>query len=275
MKAEKHIKIASDILGLQYSLVGKMGKRTRYQEKDVAQLALEVALIERENIDRKPVQKIKVPHNVTLQDDVRIDAISYLDNTRNNMLFPNTEQMLLLTIVQHMMISQPLDSIYYEELKPFLDIILSQNNTWSVRTSTLLLRSKLESKQNRTIERSLQQCEEIVNCINNNEPHPLLRIDGVYGTALEPTWKTEAIYANLLLNVGLKKDSLCIYLKLQMWEEVILCYTLLDLKHKAIEVIKEQLETRPTVKLWCLFGKPSHSLSNGVFQYFLSRSYLR
>lgn len=236
-----------------------MGKRTKYQEKDLAQLALEVALVERENIERPPVQKIKVPHNVALQDDVRIDAISYLDNTHNNMLFPNTEQKLLLTIVQHMMISQPIDALYYEELKPFLDIILSQNNTWSVRTATLLLRSRLESKQNRTIERSLQQCEEIVNCINSKDPHPLVRIGGVYGTGMEPTWKTEAIYADLLLNVGLKKDSLYVYLKLQMWEEVILCYTLLDLKHKAVEVIKEQLEKKPSVKLWCLFGKGSRT----------------
>lgn len=253
-KAEAHIRVACDILGLQYNLVGKLGKRTKYQERDLAQLALEVALVERENIERPPVHKIKVPVNVSLQDDVRIDAISYLDNTQNNMLFPNTEQKLLLMIVQHMMISTPLDALYYEELKPFIDIILCQNNTWSVRTATLLLRSKLEAKQSRTIERSLQQCEEIVNCTNVEDPHPLLRIGGVYGTGLQPIWKTEALYADLLLSFGLKKESLDIYLKLQLWEEVIVCYSLLNLRHKATEVIKEQLEKNPTVKLWCLLG---------------------
>lgn len=230
----------------------------------MAQLSLEVALIERENIERPPVHKIKVPHNVALQDDIRIDAISFLDNTKHNMLFPNTEQKLLLTIVQHMRISTPVDALYYEELKPFIDVILCQNNTWSVRTATLFLRSKLEAKHNRTIERSLSQCEEIVNSINSEDPHPLLRIGGVYGTGMQPTWQAEALYADLLLSVGLKKESIDIYLKLQLWEEVIVCYTLLNLRHEATEVVKEQLEKNPTVKLWCLLGIVNKKFENFI-----------
>lgn len=251
---ETHIQTACDILGLKYELVGKLGKRTKHQQKDVAQLSLEIALEEKENLERPPVHKFNVPQNIVLEDDVRMDAITYISNCSNNILLPNTEQKLLLTIVQNMVISKPMDDLYYEEIKPFLDVLLTQNNTWSVRTVTLLMRSKFESKHKRTIERSMTQCEEVVNCIRKEEPHPLLRIGGVYGTGLQPIWKTEAFYADIMLNLGLMKSCLDVYLKLQLWEEVIVCYTLLNLRHKAAEIIRDQLEKNPTVKLWCLLG---------------------
>lgn len=62
-------------------------------------------------------------------------------------------------------------------------------------------------------------------------------------------------YADLLLNIGLPKNALDLYLKLQLWEEVIVCYTLMNQRHKAAEVIAQQLEKKPTVKLLCLLGE--------------------
>lgn len=77
----------------------------------------------------------------------------------------------------------------------------------------------------------------------------------MYGTGLQPFWRTLAQYADLMLNTGLVKASLEIYLQLQLWEEVIVCYTILKMRHKAAEVIKQQLDKKPTVKMWCLLGK--------------------
>lgn len=35
-------------------------------------------------------------------------------------------------------------------------------------------------------------------------------------------------------------------LRLEAWEEVIVCYTLLELRHKAAEIIKERLKEKET-----------------------------
>lgn len=264
-KAETHIEKACDILGLKYELTGKLGKRTKYQEEHKPQLALEVSLLEKENIQRPIVHEFPVPHNVALNDDVRLDSISFLENRKSETLFPNTEQKLILTLVQEMIVSKPQDELSYEEMKPFIDLILTQNNTWPVRAATLLLRCKLEAKHNRTIERSLQQTEEVMHCYQKAAPHPLTRIGGVYGTGLQPTWKTEAQYADLMFKLGLVKGSLDVFLKLQMWEEVIACYTALKLKHKAAEIIKQQLELAPSVKLLCWLGKSKTSLHLKIY----------
>lgn len=254
-KAAAHTGSASGILGVKYELSGKLGKRTKYQEKEIAQLSLEVTLQERDAIKRPPVNDFSLPQNLKLDDDVRLETVSHSENTDIKPTFSDTEQKLLLLIIQEMMCSKPRDELFYEEVEPFINLILEQKNTWTIRVATLLLRCKLEGNHNRTIERSLQQCEEILKNIRKDDPHPLNRVGGVFATGLQPFWKTLGQYADLLLNLGLTKRSLEMYLKLQLWEEVIVCYTILKMRHKASEIIKQELDKKPTVKLWCLLGK--------------------
>lgn len=64
--ASSHITAASDILGVKYEMTGKLGKRTRHQEKDTAQLALEVTLLEKDDVERVPVNEIQVNLKVEL-----------------------------------------------------------------------------------------------------------------------------------------------------------------------------------------------------------------
>lgn len=164
-----------------------------------------------------------------------------------------------------MFISKPPDELQAEEIQPFVDMILSQKNTYTVRAVALLYRCKLEAKNRRTIERCLLQTEEVINSFKKESPPYLYRVPDVFGAGLIPIWKVESQYADLLLNIGLVKNSLDIYLKLKLWEEVIVCYTILQLKHKAAEIIKEQLDANPTVKLWCLLGTNFKIFNKGFY----------
>lgn len=42
---------------------------------------------------------------------------------------------------------------------------------------------------------------------------------------------------------------------------MIVCYTILKLRHKAAEIINQQLEKKPTVKLWCLLGDATDDIT--------------
>ncbi|XP_063930984.1 tetratricopeptide repeat protein 27-like [Zophobas morio] len=252
-KTKDYITSASEILGLEYNLIGKLGKRTKYQTEDIAQLSLQVTLAEREGINRPVVEKLTIPKTFGLNDDVRLDKVSFTDGFELTKL-PNVEQKLLLTIVQQTLISSPPDELQVEEILPILELILNQNNTYSVRVMALLLRSKLESKNKRTIERCLKQCEDIIGFFDKENPSAMIRIGDMFGTCFIPIWKVRAQYADMLLNFGLVKNSLEIYLEIQLWEEVIVCYTILKMREKAAETIRKQLEAKPTVKLMCLLG---------------------
>lgn len=252
-KAKDHISSASEILGLDYNLVGKLGKRTKYQTTDIAQLAVEITLADRNDINRPEIEDITIPQNFGLNDDVRLDQVAFSEKT-DSIKLPNTEQKLILTIIQQQLISSP-DDLRSEEILPLLDTILNQKNTYTVRIMALLERCRLESKHKRTIERCLKQCEDIINHFSNVDPPAFNRIGDVFGTAMLPIWEIQAEYADILMSFGLVKNSLDVYLKIQLWEEVIGCYAILGMREKAAEIIRQQLEVKPTVKLMCLLGK--------------------
>lgn len=255
-KAKEHILSATEILGVQYNFIGLPGKRTKHQEKDLPQLSLKVS-IEDENQDG--VESIEIgeehlPKNVPLNDDVLLNNVEFAGDIDKKPTLSATRQKLFITIVQEKLIAKPQDELISEEVQPFLELILNQKNSYAVRVVALLMRCKLESKNRRTIERSLAQCEEVINCFNLENPPYLYKIADVFSTGFPPIWKVETQYADLLLNIGLIKNALDVYLKIKLWDEVIVCYTILKLRHKAAEIIQEQLNEKPSVKLWCLLG---------------------
>lgn len=61
--------------------------------------------------------------------------------------------------------------------------------------------------------------------------------------------------SRVLLSLGIYKEALDISLRLNAWEDIINCYNLLNLRHKAEEVIRAELEKNPeSVKLWIYLG---------------------
>lgn len=80
------------------------------------------------------------------------------------------------------------------------------------------------------------------------------RLSFVYASFTRPRWFVQIQLGDLMLSLGLVKSALECYLKIQKWEEVIVCYTILDLRHKAAEIIRQEIEKKPSVELYCLLG---------------------
>ncbi|XP_044269252.1 tetratricopeptide repeat protein 27 [Tribolium madens] len=259
-KAQDHITTACDVLGLEFDFVGKLGKRTKYQTDELAQLTVKVTLTDHEEMKRPEIDDITIPQNFSLNDDVRLDQVRFSEESDSTKL-PNAEQKLILTIIRKKLISSPSDELQTEEILPFIEMILNQKNTYTVRVMALLLRCKLESNNKRTIERCLKQCEDIINNFKKENPPASNRVGDVFGTSMLPIWKVQAEYADILLNFGLVKNSLDVYLNIQLWEEVIICYNILKMREKAAEVIRQQLEVKPTVKLMCLLGDATDDIT--------------
>lgn len=91
---------------------------------------------------------------------------------------------------------------------------------------------KLESNHKRTVDRSLKQCEYVMQMIEGKDVPIKQRFSHMFATGMNPKWIVEARLGDLMLSLGMVKTSLDLYLRLQLWEEVIVCYTMLDLRHK-------------------------------------------
>ncbi|CAG2054189.1 unnamed protein product [Timema podura] len=127
--------------------------------------------------------------------------------------------------------------------------------------SALFLRCRLDSSGSRTVERAMMQAQTLVDGIDAAMPSALDRFSHLFVSHLPPRWEVEAELADLFIHLGAINSALDIYLRLEKWEEVISCYTLLKLRHKAAEVIQQELEKRETVKMWCLLGDATDDVS--------------
>ncbi|XP_044756166.1 tetratricopeptide repeat protein 27-like [Coccinella septempunctata] len=260
-KAKEHIYSADDILGVQYSLQGKLTKRTKHHEKDIAQLTLEISLSsDNSEIKRPLVLDFEIPKNVKAE-KTSSEPSSKANSNIKVISIPNTEQKLFLTRAHEMLVAKPQDDLQIDEIRPFIDLILNQKNTWAVRVATLLLRCKIEVKFGKVVEKTLAQCREILDCYDRPKPHVLTRFADVFSTGLVPMWKVEIQCADVLMNLGLIKHALDVYKKVQHWEQVIACYNRLKSKQKGIEAIKSQLEKKETVKMLCLLGDATDDVS--------------
>lgn len=71
---------------------------------------------------------------------------------------------------QFIELSQPKDLLADEELAPYITKLLYQDfGPWSTRISALLMNIKLESNHKRTVDRSLKQCEYVMQMIEGKE----------------------------------------------------------------------------------------------------------
>lgn len=180
-----------------FALTGLRGKRTKFQEKDVAQLvvlarssngqmsASEAAAIA--NGDETQVDTSKVatgPVTLDLNDDTLLESISFAEQPADSAT-PLTEESLPSELIalnpSHQPQLDPLDSIILlnyassitntspehgltrEETLPYATRVLDGGSSnWQIYTQALLLRSRIEGYKTRTVERGLLQLQTLV-----------------------------------------------------------------------------------------------------------------
>ncbi|CAK1581529.1 unnamed protein product [Parnassius mnemosyne] len=259
--AEEYLLKAKDLAGLKLELTGILGKRTKFQQNALPQLALTSELdltVERDSAEISHGNS-ELPPDIELQDDVRLNKVQFIEKISQTEL-PSLEQTLCLLTVQYLQKSQPKDDLTTEELQPYIEAVLSQNKgPWSTRVAALLIRCKLEANHKRTVERAMLQCETIVN--DKTGVAGTSRLSYLWASGLPAAWTWRQQLGDLYLSMGLVKAALEEYQRLQLWEEVIVCYTLLQLRHKAAEIIQQQIDVKPTVKLYCLLGDATDDVS--------------
>lgn len=239
---------------------GSMGVRTKWQQKALPQFHVSIQG-KNSNLFVSPTDthgNTKLLKLLELEDDTRLESVKFLDEKHNELqILSSMIQNFILLYIKYLQISQPSDKLSDEEIQPFLMLLLKQGHgAWPMRLDSLLINIKLESGHRRTVDRSLRQCEAIINHMRNENDD--LRITDkfsyIFSSLLIPYWQIEGLMADIMVSLGLVKGALDVYLRIQQWEDVISCYTRLQLRHKAAEIIQQEIEKKPTVKLYCLLG---------------------
>ena len=256
---------------MQIQETGILGKRTKFQQKNLPQFTLNLIKngssdsvtcpTAEQNDNDLEANPNYFPKDLKLDDEVRLNKIKFVDERIYTELSKD-EQCLVFAIFNIVRKSTPKDDLANEQLLPYLEAILGgklRNQIWGLRTNALLERSKLERDNRRTIERSLMQIETLVDSVRHSDDleshYYKCRMEHIFATKLPPVWQIEIELVRLYQSMGSVKSALDLALKLDLWEDVISCYHVLKLRHKAAEVIQARIEkSGETPLLLCMLG---------------------
>ncbi|XP_055693750.1 tetratricopeptide repeat protein 27 [Lutzomyia longipalpis] len=256
-KSREFLDKVKEKLQTELTIASLLGMRTRFQTKPLPQMMLKITM------GSLPLSTASESHGLCalpkllqLDDDTRLEKIKFIDEEAAKIgNLPAIVQCLIAVELQWLQISQPKDNLAEEELQPYIETLLHQDcGPWSVRIAALLANIEVEAKNRRTVDRSLKQCEEIQKLTTSPAGEPNLRLLNFFTSGMLPIWRVEMLLGNIMMSLGLVKSALDVFLRIQAWEEVIVCYNMLELRHKAEEMIRQELQKKPTVKLYCLLG---------------------
>lgn len=183
-----------------FALTGRLGKRTKFQERELSQLVVLAKSSIAQQItstasnsasegqvetSREEIQEEDPkPKALNLDDDTLLEAITFskessasstvvdekslpeslqsLDPSNQPALEP-LDSIILLATASSITNTSPQDGLTREETLPYATRVLScPSNNWQIYTQALLVRSRIEAYKSRTVERGLLQLQVIV-----------------------------------------------------------------------------------------------------------------
>ncbi|XP_068205908.1 tetratricopeptide repeat protein 27 [Palaemon carinicauda] len=258
-RAGDHFQKACDALQVKLSLDGALGKRTKWQQEDRAQLVVKVSYNDQSIMNSElpgyNLLPTDLPKDIMLNDDTRLPRFKFKDEDEG--IIPDLrpiEQALILAVITHRRRSSAADLQLDEETKAYLAALLQYPKNWCFQHSALLLRSRIEALESRAVQRSLSQVEELIAAVNREEPSRYERLK-LLGTSLVlPHWELQQELAKILMRLGCVKSALEVFERLHLWDDVITCYNELQMRQRSAEIVRMQMEKKETPKLWCLLG---------------------
>lgn len=298
--ANQEFLTAAKASGLEFELTGALGKKTKYQVAAHSQLVLLAESRKRDGendeVEKESAaeEKAVLPESLLLNDDTLLEEteftkvtrdtssttrLAHLDPSAQPALHP-LDQSLLISFCLAQSNNTPSSGLTAQQMMPFLSRVISHPRNWSVHTTALLLRSRLEATRSRTVERSTLQLQALIDQMPTSDSEPKERLRYFHQLPLPSKWEMERELAKRFMSVGVIRSALEIFTRLEIWEDAIMCMQKMDKEEEAIDIVKDLLagkkvesDLMPTLgranisesrkqkltaaregKLWCLLG---------------------
>lgn len=267
---------AGDLWGFKFQFSGALGKRTKHQSFEVAQLVVETfdgqdnqlngsTSTERNNLKtdgqgeppkESSLNERNSPNNVVLIDDDLLDKVLLTGGEMDgNVGTPG--KLILLAYVAYFLKFYAKEVSLINKCLAIISKILEKPCQWSIFSTALYYRSKVEAQNNRLIERSALQYQALADQVEldqNHCPFPE-RFEHFFSVKYPPIWEIDRGQARLFAGLGAFKTAAKIFERRAMTEELVACLIQIGERNDAETLLMKGLEKNPNdPKLLTLLG---------------------
>jgi hypothetical protein len=169
------------------------------------------------------------------------------------------DQAVLLSLCLDVKNNNPVDGLTNEEMYPYIERVLQSANNWMIHSSALYQRSCLEFERRKTTDRALLQMQALLDqhttkltvtqstfkSIEESAPsHERLRY--LHCIVYPAQFELKRDLAERYLQYQVFVSALNYFKELEMWDEVVACYQLMDKPQRAEWVVRERLKLGKT-----------------------------
>ncbi|ESW09834.1 hypothetical protein PHAVU_009G160200 [Phaseolus vulgaris] len=275
-----HFELAEMAAGLQLSVTGVLGFRSVHQAEPKAQMVL-VTNTSTSNVDNVMGTHIQTCDSNNGEDNwnlhqfetseasdiLRIPKLLEKDDSKTKSqgmesgahVTPSLSATQQAVILAHCLLiekSSRQDELQRWDMAPYIEAIDSQHSFYfTIRCLCDNLRIRWESSRSRTKERALLMMDNLVKRIYESSPSIAERIAFSYAVYMPSIPALRKEYGLLLVRCGLIGEAMKEFEDLELWDNLIYCYSLLEKKASAVELIRKCLSERPNdPRLWCSLG---------------------
>lgn len=210
------------------------------------------------------------------QDNILLEQISFEDKTMTEQGNLQTmDQVVLLALCLDVKNSNANDGLTREQMFPYVTRVLENPNNWMVYSTGLLERAWLECETSKRRERAVLQMQALVDqhttrlTVTQNTMKMIEdaapaheRMEFVYALAFPPRYGLKQDLAERYFGLGVFGSAVEIYEEMEMWDDVVKCYQILDKPNKTEKLVRERLKVAPTPFMWCCLGDVTQDISH-------------
>ncbi|PRP83998.1 hypothetical protein PROFUN_08595 [Planoprotostelium fungivorum] len=273
-RAKAEYEKAREKSGLEMKLTGALGVRTKFQSFQVSQLVLDAR-----SRDTAHDATAVVPERISHEDDTYLDLPKF-EQERKDTRLDSIDQCIILAQCLNIRSQNAVgDGLTHEEMMPYVTRVLQDPNNWLIHSMALLIKSRLESTKNRTSDKAALQMQVLVDQFEEKTSTTITqekektevavvgeRLRYFFTLDFPSRWNAKREMGKRFLALGAAATAREIFEELEMWDEVIQCYRVMDQDTKAEALVRKMLDENPTPLLHCILGditgKAEHYLTS-------------
>eukprot|EP01029_Cantina_marsupialis_P003035 TRINITY_DN1287_c1_g2_i2.p1 TRINITY_DN1287_c1_g2~~TRINITY_DN1287_c1_g2_i2.p1 ORF type:complete len:1018 (-),score=347.27 TRINITY_DN1287_c1_g2_i2:671-3724(-) len=224
--------------------------------------------------DEHELQKYQAPSNkigvkeIGLKEIDRMNPLLeqiHFDKEQEDVVLSMIDQAIILALCLDIKNNNPKHGLTQEQMLPYVAKVTEMAKNWMIHADGLRTKAIIEFEKKHSLERGVLQLQALVDQQTDRltvmQPRQAMiddaapvqdRLEFIYSLGFPYAWNLSRSLADRYLKMGVVKSALAIYEELNMWDDVVVCYRILEKTEKAEDIVLKQIEEHgETAPLLC------------------------